>query len=278
MTSYNVDVVYTPMILADVFSQSWIARDMEFSTDGDEGPLVVQFAANTAKDLVNAAEFVSPFCNGVDINCGCPQKWAIKEGIGSALLDSPDLIRDMVYQVKRQINPSDFEGNFPCSIKIRIKNDLKETVELVKRAEAVGVDWITVHGRTRQQHSEPVSLEAIKLVKDVCHVPVFANGDILSLADAERVIQETGTNGVMIARGLLANPALLSGYEKTPIECVDKFIRLSLEHGSNHFIMHHHLMFMLDEQMSKTEKRHFNCLTSIPAILDFMELNYGLQY
>ncbi|KAJ1650076.1 tRNA dihydrouridine synthase [Dispira simplex] len=70
--------------------------------------------------------------------------------------------------------------------------------------EAVGVDWITIHGRTRQQKStEPVNLDAIKFGKEVASVPVIGNGDIFSSGDAQRMVESTGVNGVMAARRLL---------------------------------------------------------------------------
>lgn len=79
----------------------------------------------------------------------------------------------------------------------------RETHEFVKRAESVGVDFIAVHGRTRKQKSsEPVNLEAIRFVKEVAGVPVVANGDVFSLADAERIYEETGVNGMYCERKL----------------------------------------------------------------------------
>lgn len=98
----------------------------------------------------------------------------------------------------------------------------RTTYEFVKRAEAVGVDFLTVHGRTRLQKStEPVNFEGIKLVKESINVPVIANGSIFSLKDADEMYEKTGVDGVMSARGLLQNPALFAGYETTPWECVE---------------------------------------------------------
>ncbi|KAJ3028656.1 tRNA-dihydrouridine(20a/20b) synthase [NAD(P)+]-like protein [Rhizophlyctis rosea] len=277
---YNVDVAYTPMILADVYKHSKISRDTEYRTNSRDQPVVVQFAAHTAEDLADAAELAAPYANGIDLNCGCPQKWAIHEGIGAFLMEKPELVRDMVRQVKARTSPLKMAdgSTFPCSIKIRVHPDLRQTVEFVKRAEAVGVDWITVHGRTRRmKNTEPVDLDAIKLVKETATVPIFANGSIFSLSDADRTVQYTGVDGVMAARGLLENPALFAGHTSTPMECVEKYVRLGIEYGSTSFIFHHHLMFMLESSMSRAEKKRFNCLTSIPGIVDFLEEHYGLD-
>jgi len=73
-------LAFTPMILSDAFASSAKARDSEFTTATDDHPLVVQFAASKVEDFVAASQYVQGFCDGVDLNCGCPQKWAIKEG------------------------------------------------------------------------------------------------------------------------------------------------------------------------------------------------------
>ena len=148
-------------------------------------------------------------------NCGCPQRWAIGEGIGAHMMTQPELVRDMVRQTKNRAR------DIPCSIKIRIHKDLRETVEFVQRAQSAGVDFITVHGRTRwQKCTVPVDVEAIRLISESTNVPVIANGGVFSLAEADDLVQKTGVMGVMAARGLLENPALFCGYDVTPWECV----------------------------------------------------------
>jgi tRNA-dihydrouridine synthase 4 len=278
---YGVDLAYTPMILSDVFRNSKESRNAEFITCKDDSPLIVQFAAQNSKDAADSAEMVARYCNGVDINCGCPQKWAIQEGIGSFLLSQPETVKDIVDQIKRRTcNIKMTDGtSFPCSIKIRIDDDLKKTIELCKRAEQVGVDWITVHGRTKKQkNADTVNLEAIKMVKESLSIPVFANGGIETIRDAEDCIATTKTNGVMVAQGLLENPALFDGYEHTPVDAIKSYVTKAITLGTNHFIFHHHIMFMCDKIMSKQEKKNFNCLYSIPAILDYLEEHYGINF
>ncbi|KAG0228821.1 tRNA-dihydrouridine(20a/20b) synthase [NAD(P)+]-like protein [Actinomortierella wolfii] len=266
---YKCDIVYTPMILANVFAASQYSRDSEFSTNRLDDPVVIQFAASNAVDLANAAELAAPYVSGIDINCGCPQKWAIEEKIGSHLMSDPETVRDMIRQTKARVR-------IPCSIKIRIHPNLRETEEFVKRALSVGVDFITVHGRTRRQKStEPVNIEGMKLVKETSTVPVIANGDVFSLQDAEYIVSQTGVNGTMAARGILENPALYAGYNETPWECIEEYVALAMEYGTNAFIFHHHLMYMFERVMSNAERKTFNSLTSVPAILDYLDDNYG---
>ena len=84
------------------------------------GNLVAQFASPNGECLADAAELIRPYVDGIDINCGCPQKWAYNEGIGCALLRKPELVRDMVRAVKARLG-----DEFPVSIKIRVDPDLK---------------------------------------------------------------------------------------------------------------------------------------------------------
>ena len=154
---------------------------------------------------------------------------------------------------------------------------VRKTVELVRRAEHAGMSWITVHGRTTKQRTEPVNTEAIKLVKETVSVPVIANGDIKTLDDIRAVVESTKVNGVMAARGILQNPAMYDGFTSTPVQCVQDWVDISLRCGLTFTCFHHHLMYMLEKVMAKTERRVFNTLTSIPAVLDFLNEHYGIR-
>ncbi|XP_073891886.1 B-cell receptor-associated protein 29 isoform X3 [Macaca fascicularis] len=118
-------------------------------------------------------------------------KWAMAEGYGACLINKPELVRDMVKQVRNQVETP----GFSVSIKIRIHDDLKRTVDLCRKAEATGVSWITVHGRTAEERHQPVHYDSIKIIKENMSIPVIANGDIRSLKEAENVWQITGTDG-----------------------------------------------------------------------------------
>lgn len=84
-------------------------------------PLIVQFAASNALDFANATELVASSCIGTDLNCGCPQKWAMAEGYGACLINHPELLRDVVLQTRNRITSNDFT----VSIKIRIHPDIR---------------------------------------------------------------------------------------------------------------------------------------------------------
>lgn len=105
------------------------------------GRLVAQFASPNAASLADAAELVSPYVDSIDLNCGCPQKWAYHEGIGCALLRKPELVRDMVRSVKDRMG-----WDFGISVKIRVDPDLK-CVSISRKQESTA-DAIQTDGET----------------------------------------------------------------------------------------------------------------------------------
>jgi len=270
---YDCDVAYTPMIMANSFSSSQAARDNEFTTNSDDRPLIVQFAANKVDEFVLSSQLVTNHCDGVDLNCGCPQGWAQKEGIGACLINNPKFVSDVVKQTRNQCT-----DNLGVSVKIRIHSDIERTVDLCRQIEAAGASYITVHGRRKDQRGDPVNLEAIKTIKQSVKVPVVANGDICTLEDAQRVKRLTGVDGVMAARGMLENPAMYSGAITTPASCISDWINIAMDIGTPFSTFHHHLIYMLEKTLSRSERKYFNSLTSTPAVIDILEDKYDICY
>eukprot|EP00126_Sphaerothecum_destruens_P007767 Sdes_comp19980_c0_seq3m12568 len=199
------------MILANSFHQSQNARENEFTTNSKDKPLITQFAANNAYDISLATKLVFSFCDGVDINCGCPQRWAMAEGMGAKLSDDPELVKDMILQTRNRLenysNPQSSDS-FTISVKIRIHEDMKRTIDLVKKVESAGASFITIHGRTKYQKHDPVNFESIRLISTSLNIPIIANGDCFTLQQFHEIGTNTRAAGVMSARGLLQNPAL----------------------------------------------------------------------
>ncbi|BFZ10945.1 hypothetical protein BsWGS_13984 [Bradybaena similaris] len=270
---YDCHLAFTPMIVSNCFVRSIKARDADFTTTYDDRPLIVQFAANNSYDFANATEIVAPFSDGVDLNCGCPQRWAMAEGYGACLLRKPDLLCDMVKQARTRVG----NDNFTVSVKIRVHKDIRETVDLCQKVEKMGVSFLTVHGRTKDQRCEPVDLDAVRTVKDSVSIPVVANGDIQLINDVKEVVEKTGVNGVMAARGILANPAMFAGYNETPVDCIKDWMDIALSTGTPFSCFHHHLIFMLEHVLTKSERNVFNSLMSTSAILDFLRYNYDIS-
>ncbi|XP_024881206.1 glutathione hydrolase 7-like [Temnothorax curvispinosus] len=236
---YGCDICFTPMILADSFVQSSKARDNEFTTHEKDQPLIVQFAAKTVNDFVDASEMVAPYCNGVDLNCGCPQRWAMQEGYGADLLRKPELVKDLVSQVRNRI-----PRPFTVSAKIRLLKDIRQTIALCQTLEKADASFLTIHARTPEMRNEPIDLDKLKLLRDHVRLPLVANGDAKSLESAESLFKESGCEGVMSARGILTNPALFSGLSATPLACVQDWLDITSTVPTEFQCFHHHLVFI----------------------------------
>ena len=168
--------------------------------------------------------------------------------------------------------------DFGVSVKIRIHDDVRKTVDLCQRIEAAGADFITVHGRTVKQRSDPVNIEALRDIKSALKIPIVANGDIRSLEDVRQIREQTGVDGVMAARGILENPAMYAGFPETPAACVEDWVRIATETGTHFTCFHHHLIYMCERLLSRADRRVFNCLGSYSAVIDFFESKYGLSF
>lgn len=176
----------------------------------DEGPVALQIFGSEPDVMGRAAEilskrawgegYVSP--SAIDINMGCPVHKIFSNGEGSALMRDPELI----YRIVRAVKGS---TDLPVTVKHRtgISADSINAVECALAAEAGGAELVTVHGRTKvQMYSGCVDRETIKKVKQSVHIPVIANGDILSARDALSMLRETEADGIAIGRGAVGNP------------------------------------------------------------------------
>lgn len=209
------------------------------------GPTIAQFGASCPTEFARAAVLIAPYVNGIDLNCGCPQSWACAETMGAALMHKRELVASMVSEAKAGLHNETRAVKKTVSVKIRIHKDLRQTVDFVKTVQDAGVDFITIHGRTRStRNQEAVNLEAIKLVASHIHVPKLANGDVFTLADAHAHAQQTGVDGVMAARGLLENPALFQGHQHTPWEVLEYFMNQVLQKPIPFKLVIHHLSEM----------------------------------
>lgn len=150
----------------------------------------------------------------LDINMGCPVPKVVKNGEGSALMNQPELVYDIVYKTVRAIQK-------PVTVKIRkgFNDELVNAVEIARIVEEAGGAAVAVHGRTREQYySGKADWDIIRQVKEAVSIPVIGNGDVTNGEKAIAMMEETGCDGVMIGRGAQGNPWIFSElleYEKT---------------------------------------------------------------
>lgn len=256
------------MMLAREFCRNQTARLSDFSTNSEDFPLIVQLGGNNAEDMVKAVKMLQPYVDGIGINCGCPIKEQIREGVGAALMTSPDLVAEMVAAIRQACGPE-----IVIEVKMRIHKDLKDTVHFAKLAEAAGADYLSVHGRLVPQRSRTApNYDGIKTVKDNVKIPVVANGDAFTTTNVAEIVKLTGCDGVMAARGILSNPAMFAGYTKTPWRAVELFWDYVTAYGLPYALTIHHFSEMLEAELTKKEKKDLNdCKNMIELICWFDE-------
>ena len=220
-----------------------------------ERPITQQIFGSDKESFVGAAKFIYENMHPdiIDINMGCPvPKVAVRAQAGSALLKNPEKIKDIVSSVVASVP-------IPVTVKIRSGWDSEHinAVEIAKICEEAGASAICVHPRTRSQgYSGKADWSIIKQVKDTVSIPVIGNGDITTIYDAKRMIDETNCDLVMIGRGVLGNPWLIkqiNAYlednvilpDPTSIERID----MCLEHL-------HNLYELKDEKLAVLEIRN----------------------
>lgn len=176
----------------------------------EERPLAMQLFGARPEPVAEAAVYVESLgcADVIDFNMGCPAPKIVKNGAGSALLKEPELAERILAALVKATK-------LPVTVKMRIGWDESSVVavEMAKRAEAVGVAAIAVHGRTREQYYKGhADWSMIAAVKRAVKVPVIANGDIRTTADLARVYRETGCDGVMIGRAAQGNPWIFRAF------------------------------------------------------------------
>jgi tRNA-dihydrouridine synthase B len=174
------------------------------ATTPEDRPLSIQIYGS-GEEMARGAQWLEEYgATIIDINMGCPVRKVVKGGGGSAMMcDTTGATVELVRQVVRAVR-------IPVTVKMRLGWDSENlTAPYFARAfEEIGVAAVTIHGRTRAQgFSGKVDLDGIARVVDaVERIPVIGNGDVRTIADAERMLQQTGCAGIAIGRGALANP------------------------------------------------------------------------
>lgn len=227
-------LAYTPMLHARMFTETAKFRDSHFQPlrsslvahpdpttlrpqpsslylDGNpsiDRPLFTQFCANDPDELLQAARFVAPFCDAVDLNLGCPQGIARRGKYGAFLQEDQELIYALINKLHKNLD-------VPVTAKIRILETKEKTLEYARNVLNAGASILTVHGRHRDQKGHKTGLadwSVIRYLREQLpkETVLFANGNILRREDIDRCLEATGVDGVMSAEGNLYDPAIFS--------------------------------------------------------------------
>ncbi len=213
--------------------------------DGEPGPIAVQIAGTDAQMMAEAAVYnIDRGAQIIDINMGCPAKKVCNKWAGSALMQDEQLAIEIVAAVVNACAPR----NVPVTLKMRTGwcQAEKNAVVLARAAEAVGVQMVTVHGRTREQgYQGQAEYDTIAAVKAALRIPVVANGDITTPEKAREVLAATGADAIMIGRAAQGYPwifremahFLATGTHLAP-PLVSEVKKLLVEHLYDHYSLY----------------------------------------
>jgi len=201
---HGCSLVFTEMVSAE----GLLRKGESFLKIGEnEHPVSVQLFGSKPGILAKAAQMAESMgADAIDINMGCPAKQVVEAGAGVDLMRFPEKVKEILTEVRRGVKS-------PLTIKIRSGWDGEHinAVEISKIAEDCGVNAIAIHPRTKVQGFHGLAdWDLIREVKRATCLPVIGNGDITTPSLAEKMIEETGCDGVMIGRGALGNPWIFS--------------------------------------------------------------------
>ncbi|MDD6735096.1 MAG: tRNA dihydrouridine synthase DusB [Clostridiales bacterium] len=198
---YGADGLTTEMVSAKglYFGNKQTADLMRL--DEREKPAAIQIFGSDPDIIAEIVPQVVGYgAASIDINMGCPMPKIVNNGDGSALMKNPSLAGEIVRKAA-------YASSIPITVKIRKGWDRDTAAEFAKVLEANGAAAITVHGRTREQlYQGKADWDTIRAVKKAVKIPVIGNGDIFTAADARRMLEYTGCDGVMVGRGAQGNP------------------------------------------------------------------------
>ncbi len=231
---FGCGLLYTEMINAKALCYDDANTKKMLNIMDEEHPVAVQIFGSEPEFMGKAAKILNDYPNEIlDINMGCPAPKVVKNGDGSALMRNPELAKKVLSSVVEN-------SSKPVTLKIRKgwDDNSVNALEIALIAQEVGVDAITIHGRTREQYyAGNADWDIIKLIKDNLDIPVIGNGDVTSIEDAIKIKNDTNCDAIMIGRGAQGNPwifEMINHYLKTgeilPPPTTDEKIGVAIDH------------------------------------------------
>lgn len=231
---FGCELAFTEMINARSLSSNNKKALFMLTTKRGDRPLGTQLVGSDVEYIHKAVEKLHKYnFDVIDFNAACPERKVIRKGEGASLLKDPK-------KLKRLLKIIVENSGAPVTVKIRTgwdKNSVRAR-EIALYAEDAGICGLFIHGRTKSQgHSGEVDYKSIKEVKDSLRIPVFGSGDVFSAQLAKKMLDDTGCDGVVVARGALGNPwifneiaAFLKDGKIPERPGIDKITKIMTEH------------------------------------------------
>lgn len=201
---FGADVTVSEMISSNalIFQNTKTLKMLE--KDESESPFIAQIAGSNEEVIKKAVLLLNrfEFIEGIDFNCGCPMPKVLRQNAGAALLDDLDLLKKLVFTIKKHSQKR------TVSVKFRLGVKEKKATLIAKACEEAGADFISIHARTAKQlYSGKADYEALGQAKEAVSIPVVANGDI-NAQNADAVLGQCKADALMIGRASVGKPWL----------------------------------------------------------------------
>ncbi len=256
----GADMTFTEMVSTEGLFRGGEKTFDLLSRAPNESEYAVQLFMGTTDSLTGALERLQRYNpTFIDINCGCPVPKVTKTGAGSAMMKNPPLITEIVRMITQAV-PT------PVSVKFRTGWDANSQnyLDFAQAALDGGASMLTLHARTRAQGYAPFAdWTKLKTLKEYClkngyDVPIFGSGDLFVAEDAKKMLQETGIDGIMFARGAIGNPFIFQ-QARDILEGREPRI-ITLEQKIHSIIRHLDLMIAhYGEKSACTQMRKHTC-------------------
>jgi tRNA-dihydrouridine synthase B len=201
--SFGASATFSEMVTSDTRLWSSEKTQRRLAIQQQSTPRCVQILGNDPQQMATAAQLCADLgANVIDINMGCPAKKVCHKAAGSALLQDVQQVADILDAVVKAVN-------LPVTLKYRTgwTRTQKNAVQIARIAEDIGVQALTLHGRTASdKFNGEAEHETIAEVVNAVRITVIANGDIGSAAQAKKILEQTGADGIMIGRGAQGRP------------------------------------------------------------------------
>lgn len=225
---FGADLTFSEMISANALKYHSAKTFDMIKKSPLEIPYIVQIAGSDIDVIKEAVLILNDIegIDGIDLNCGCPVPKVVSQESGSSLLLNLPKMQKIIETIKTHSNKR------YTSAKVRLGFNTKIPEEIARACEEAGVDFMSIHGRTRAgAYKAEVDYEAIARAKQSVKIPVIANGDITSYEKALHVKEITGCNSLMIGRGAVGNPWIFYQIKNQLLHVEkSKILEIVLEH------------------------------------------------